>query len=54
LTSVDYNNKFPYGCSEQKTSAIMPNIYIKKLYDVSLVPFDLTKKMVKKYSGSET
>ena len=29
---IEYLNNYPYGCSEQKTSSVMPNIYIKKLY----------------------
>lgn len=54
LSSVDYNNNFPYWCSEQRTSALMPNIYIKKLYDVAWVPFDLKTKMITKYIDSDT
>lgn len=49
LDGIDYLNHYPYGCAEQRTSALMPNIYIKKLYDVVGVPFDLKTKMIKKY-----
>ncbi len=52
LESVDYLANYPYGCSEQRTSAIMPNIYIKKLYDATGNPFDFKTKMVK-YFDSE-
>ncbi|MDD2515797.1 MAG: MG2 domain-containing protein, partial [Candidatus Gracilibacteria bacterium] len=53
LDSIDYLNNFPYGCSEQKTSAIMPNIYIKKLYDSAKMPFDLKTKMIKYWISPE-
>ncbi|MBP8017071.1 hypothetical protein KAZ01_03620, partial [Candidatus Gracilibacteria bacterium] len=54
LDSVDYLKNFPYGCSEQITSAIMSNVYIKKLYNSVNIPFDLKTKMVKKWVDSET
>ncbi|MDQ7022557.1 MAG: hypothetical protein Q9M97_03365 [Candidatus Gracilibacteria bacterium] len=47
LDGIAYLNQYPYGCSEQKTSAIMPNIFIKQLYNSTGTDFDLTKKMVK-------
>ncbi|MDD5769828.1 MAG: MG2 domain-containing protein [Candidatus Gracilibacteria bacterium] len=53
LDGIAYLAQYPYGCSEQRTSSIMPNIYIKKLYDIAGVPFDLKKKMVKKYIDNE-
>lgn len=53
LDGINYLNAYPYGCSEQRTSVIMPNIYIKKLYNVAWADFDLTKKMVKKYISNE-
>jgi alpha-2-macroglobulin len=51
--SIDYLANYPYGCSEQKTSSVLPNIVIKKLYDTLGQPFDLKTKMVK-YFDSET
>lgn len=53
LDSIEYLANYPYWCSEQKTSAIMPNIYIKKLYDTAWKEFDLKKKMVKRYIDNE-
>ncbi len=53
LDGINYLETYPYGCSEQRTSAIMPNIYIKNLYDAAWIPFDLNKKMVKKYIDNE-
>jgi len=47
LDWIEYLNRYPYGCSEQKTSAIMPNIFIKQLYNSAWKDFDLSKKMVK-------
>lgn len=44
---VKYLNNYPYWCSEQKTSSIMPNIYIKKLYNSAWEEFDLSTKMIK-------
>lgn len=53
LDGIDYLAQYPYGCSEQRTSAIMPNIYIKKLYDIAGKDFDLKTKMVEKYIDNE-
>ena len=47
LDWMKYLSNYPYGCSEQRTSAIMPNIFIKQLYNSTWKDFDLTKKMVK-------
>ena len=33
LDGMEYVASFPYGCSEQITSALMPHIYLKKLYE---------------------
>ena len=52
LSGIDYLKTFPYGCSEQRTSAIMPTIYLKQLYDSVKVPFDLKTKTVKEYVDS--
>lgn len=49
LSGIEYLKSFPYGCSEQITSAIMPTVYLKQLYDSVQVPFDLTNKTVKEY-----
>ncbi len=49
LSGIEYLKTFPYGCSEQRTSAIMPTVYLKQLYDSMKVPFDLKTKMVKEY-----
>ncbi len=46
IDSVDYLNQYPYGCSEQKTSAIMPNIYVKKLYTSVWKDFDFKSKTI--------
>gem|GEM_PF-2825318 len=51
LDGIDFLNRFPYGCSEQKTSAIMPNIFIKKLYESVGKEFDLTSKYVSYRAG---
>lgn len=51
--SIDYLNNYPYGCSEQKTSSILPNLYIKKLYDSVWSEFDLTKKYIDYYDNEE-
>lgn len=49
LSGMEYLKTFPYGCSEQRTSAIMPTIYLKQLYDSVKVPFDLKTKTVREY-----
>lgn len=49
LSGIEYLKSFPYGCAEQITSAIMPTVYLKQLYDSVKVPFDLKTKMVKEY-----
>ena len=47
LDWIEYLNNYPYGCSEQITSAIMPNIFIKQLYLSVWKEFDLNKKTIK-------
>ena len=54
LSGIEYLKSFPYGCSEQRTSAIMPTVYMKELYDSVKVPFDLKTKMVKEYIDQYT
>ncbi len=49
LSGMEYLKTFPYGCSEQRTSAIMPTVYLKQLHDSVKVPFDLKTKTVKEY-----
>lgn len=53
-SSVEFLANFPYWCIEQKQSAILPNVYIKKLYTSVWLPFDLTKKMVKVWVDGDT
>lgn len=53
-SGIDFLANFPYGCIEQKQSAILPNVYIKKLYTSAWLPFDLTKKMVKVWVDGDT
>lgn len=47
LDGIDYMQNYPYGCSEQITSTIIPNILIKNLYDATWIEFDLNKKTIK-------
>ncbi len=54
LDSIDFLNRYPYWCAEQITSALMPNIFIKRLYDSAWSDFDLSKKMVKYWSTNDT
>lgn len=49
LSGMKYLSTFPYGCSEQRTSTIMPTVYMKKLYESVQVPFDLKTTMIKEY-----
>lgn len=49
LSGIDYLKSFPYGCSEQITSAIMPTVYLKQLYESVKVPFDLKTRTIKEY-----
>ncbi|MFA5917809.1 MAG: MG2 domain-containing protein [Candidatus Gracilibacteria bacterium] len=53
IDSIDYLNQYPYGCSEQKTSAIMPNIYVKKLYTSVGKEFDFKSKMIDYYDSED-
>jgi uncharacterized protein YfaS (alpha-2-macroglobulin family) len=50
---MDYLAQFPYGCSEQRTSSVLPNLLMKRLYTSASQPFDLTKKMVKYWSDED-
>lgn len=54
LSWIDFLAEFPYWCLEQKQSAIMPNVYLKRLYDAAWQVFDLSKKNVKVYIDSDT
>ncbi len=51
--SVDYLNNYPYGCSEQKTSSLMPNIFIKELYNSAKIEYNLKEKMIDYYAGTQ-
>ena len=53
LSGMDYLSTFPYGCSEQIISAVLPDILLKKLSISALQPHDLTKKMVKYWSEED-
>jgi len=53
LDWINYLANYSYWCSEQITSSIMPNIFIKKLYNILDRDFDLTTKMVKYWSWSD-
>lgn len=53
LSGLDFLASYPYGCLEQKLAAIMPQVYIKELYDSIDVPYDLSKLMVSKYISKE-
>ncbi|MDD3302064.1 MAG: MG2 domain-containing protein [Candidatus Gracilibacteria bacterium] len=46
VDSIDYLNEYPYGCSEQKTSSVVKNVYIKSLYDSIGKDFDLKNKYI--------
>lgn len=54
VTAVNALKNYPYGCSEQKTSAILPTIFIKQLYNNADLEFDLTKQFLKKYIDKNT
>ncbi len=51
--SVDYLNNYPYWCSEQKTSSLMPNIFIKKLYNSAKIEYNLKEKMIDYYAWTD-
>ena len=53
LSGLDFLASYPYGCLEQQLAAIMPQVYIKQLYDSIGLPYDLSKKMVSKYISKE-
>lgn len=40
---------YPYGCIEQITSAVIPHIAVKHMYDSVGVPYDLKTKTVRYY-----
>ncbi len=47
LDVIDYLNYYSYSSSEQKTSSVMPNVYIKKLYDSIWRDYDFKSKQIK-------
>ncbi|MEF2175972.1 MAG: MG2 domain-containing protein [Candidatus Absconditabacteria bacterium] len=50
---IEYLNNFPYGCFEQKVSAIMPNVYLKYMYDSLGIEYDLNKIYVNKWESND-
>lgn len=50
---IEYLNNFPYLCFEQKISALMPNIYLKFMYDRLWIEYDLSKISVSKRESKE-
>lgn len=50
---IEYLNNFPYGCFEQKMSAIMPNVYLKYMYDGLWIEYDLNKIYLNKWESNE-
>ncbi len=54
LSGIEFLTHFPYGCSEQRTSAIMPAVYAKSLYTSIDLPYDLREKKIQRYIDSFT
>jgi len=52
LDSIEYLNNYSYSCSEQQTSSIMPNVYIKNLYNSVWETYDLTTKLLDYYDSN--
>ncbi|MFB0964346.1 MAG: alpha-2-macroglobulin family protein, partial [Patescibacteria group bacterium] len=48
---LDYLVRYPYGCVEQRTSAVMPSVILKRLADAVGSPFDLDKRTVPYYEN---
>jgi uncharacterized protein YfaS (alpha-2-macroglobulin family) len=38
--------RYPYGCIEQITSAVIPHIAVKHMYDVLGLPYDIKEKTI--------
>jgi hypothetical protein len=53
VSGMEYLAAFPYGCSEQRTSVVLPNLLMKQLYASASQSFDLTKKMIKYWSQED-
>lgn len=51
---MDFLTNFSYGCSEQRTSALIPALIMKKVSDRLGIPYDLTKKTIPVYIDGET
>ncbi len=51
LSGINFLAAYPYGCIEQKLAAIMPQVYMKRLYESLGKPYDLGTIFVKKYIG---
>lgn len=49
---IEFLTNFTYTCMEQNQSAIMPEIYLKNLYNNIWIPYDLTKQKVKVWIDS--
>ena len=48
-SGTEFLETFPYGCSEQRTSAIASLLLRKDLYDAAGMPFDLKKQTMRHY-----
>lgn len=48
---LDYLVRYPYGCVEQRTSAVMPSVILKRFADAIGSEFDLDKRTVPYYEG---
>lgn len=44
--------RYPYGCVEQRTSAVIPHVLVKKLHDALGLPYDLNAVTVDYYAGT--
>ena len=53
LSGLDFLSNYPYGCIEQKLATIMPQVYLKALYDSIGMPYALDQKFVKMYLSKE-
>lgn len=48
---LEFLLRFPYGCVEQRTSAILPHVVTKRLADAIGEPFDIDKVKVEYYDA---
>lgn len=53
LDSSEFLLQYPYGCLEQRFSAMMPQVFLQQLYTALGDPFDLKTRFVDRWQDTD-